>query len=148
MISALDRRLLRVLNNIIILYTYESLLKLQRSHPQESLYSSHQCIYLPRLWASDDTASDIEWYFCRKPSCFQCNYGTADAATIHVDCYNLFRQRCAASDSLYRLVDYSVEKTSAVLRPFNQPLMLMHRYKTMWLAATGEFSTSTNCHNS
>ncbi|EHK48111.1 hypothetical protein TRIATDRAFT_165237, partial [Trichoderma atroviride IMI 206040] len=73
---------------------------------------------------------------CRKPSCSQCNDGALDAATIHVDCYNLFRQRCKAGDSLHRLW-----LTAAWRRPWHgAPSFRLapdaDANKTMQLAAT------------
>ncbi|PTB43012.1 hypothetical protein M441DRAFT_56047 [Trichoderma asperellum CBS 433.97] len=90
----------------------------------------------PDYGASDDTAPDIDWYFCRKPSCSQCNDGAADAATIHVDCYNLFRLHCNNNDSLYRLW-----LTATWRRPWHGAPSLrlfpdVDASKTMQLAAT------------
>ncbi|KAL7924041.1 hypothetical protein ACQKWADRAFT_35977 [Trichoderma austrokoningii] len=89
----------------------------------------------PDFCASGDFAPDIEWYFCRRPSCEECDDRAADAATIHVDCYNLFRQRCKTSDALYRLW-----LTAAWRKPWNRaPSRLapdVDASKTMLLAAT------------
>ncbi|KAM0478576.1 hypothetical protein ACHAPX_005165 [Trichoderma viride] len=93
----------------------------------------------PDYGVSDEAASDTEWHFCRKPSCSRCNDGAADAAdaaTIHTDCYNLFRQQCTASDSLYRLW-----LTAAWRRPWHgAPSFRLapdaDAIKTMRLAAT------------
>ncbi|KAK1244955.1 hypothetical protein MKX08_004584 [Trichoderma sp. CBMAI-0020] len=74
--------------------------------------------------------------FCRKPSCSQSDDGAPDAATLHVDCYHLFRQRCKAGHPLHRLW-----LTAAWRRPWHGAPSLRlapdaDANKTMQLAAT------------
>ncbi|KAF7563625.1 hypothetical protein G7046_g544 [Stylonectria norvegica] len=42
------------------------------------------------------------WWMCRYAFCNRCTVAP-DSATVHPDCFNLFRQRCLAEDGLFRL---------------------------------------------